>query len=333
MTKKINKIAIIGAGLSGTNCAYHLAKIADVTIFEKSRGFGGRMSTKLIEGTQFDHGLQFFTAKTKAFQHFMDQLENKSIVKSWNANFVEIHNKKIIQSRKWNNQFKHFIGIPKMSSICRYLACGIDVKLNATVTRINKDNGRWKIYDEHSYLGVFDWIIFAIPVHQIFEILPQGHNLYPEVLYRYNMLPCFALMASFRNRVNTQWEAALVKNSILSWISINSSKCYRESKYSIVALSTNMWAQENIDKAAAFIQEKLFIELQNIIQHGLDIIDISIHKWRYANARKQYGPRYIMDSGSSLAICGDWFIKGVAEGAFLSSMGLADELSAHLSCC
>lgn len=40
------KVAIIGAGISGVYAARELAKIADVTVFEKSRGFGGRMATR-----------------------------------------------------------------------------------------------------------------------------------------------------------------------------------------------------------------------------------------------------------------------------------------------
>ena len=35
MKKGLYKIAIIGAGISGMNCAYQLSKFADVTVFEK----------------------------------------------------------------------------------------------------------------------------------------------------------------------------------------------------------------------------------------------------------------------------------------------------------
>jgi len=40
------KIAIIGAGLSGLILAHSLKEHANITIFEKARGVGGRMSTR-----------------------------------------------------------------------------------------------------------------------------------------------------------------------------------------------------------------------------------------------------------------------------------------------
>lgn len=41
----MKRIAIIGAGLSGLVLARQLASNADITVFEKARGVGGRMST------------------------------------------------------------------------------------------------------------------------------------------------------------------------------------------------------------------------------------------------------------------------------------------------
>ena len=40
------KVAIIGAGLSGLSAAHLLNNHANISIFEKARGVGGRMSTR-----------------------------------------------------------------------------------------------------------------------------------------------------------------------------------------------------------------------------------------------------------------------------------------------
>ena len=42
----MTKIAIIGAGLAGLTLARALPAHAEVTLFEKSRGIGGRMATR-----------------------------------------------------------------------------------------------------------------------------------------------------------------------------------------------------------------------------------------------------------------------------------------------
>ncbi len=42
-------VAVIGAGMTGITCARALADAGfDVTVFEKSRGLGGRMATRRV---------------------------------------------------------------------------------------------------------------------------------------------------------------------------------------------------------------------------------------------------------------------------------------------
>ena len=62
MTKKI---AVIGAGLAGITFACKMKGKFDVNVFEKSRGVGGRMSTREENQFTFDHGAQFFKIKKK----------------------------------------------------------------------------------------------------------------------------------------------------------------------------------------------------------------------------------------------------------------------------
>ena len=64
-------IAIIGAGISGLTAANILKDVAKVTVFEKSRGVGGRIATRRAEPFYFDHGAQFFKARTEDFQSFI----------------------------------------------------------------------------------------------------------------------------------------------------------------------------------------------------------------------------------------------------------------------
>lgn len=55
MTKQ--RIAVIGAGISGLTCAYELQKAGfNVTVFEKRGWVGGRMSTRTKDGLPFDLG-------------------------------------------------------------------------------------------------------------------------------------------------------------------------------------------------------------------------------------------------------------------------------------
>ncbi|WP_396431657.1 FAD-dependent oxidoreductase, partial [Limnohabitans sp.] len=62
-------IAIIGVGLAGVTSARTLRQAGhNVTLFEKSRGLGGRMSTRASAFGSFDHGAQYFTVRDPRFE-------------------------------------------------------------------------------------------------------------------------------------------------------------------------------------------------------------------------------------------------------------------------
>jgi len=75
------KIAIIGAGISGLALANTIKNNADVELFEKSRGFGGRVATRRANDFNFDHGAQFFKAKTLEFQNYIQPMLDQNIIK------------------------------------------------------------------------------------------------------------------------------------------------------------------------------------------------------------------------------------------------------------
>lgn len=76
---------MIGAGIAGLTCARQLkAKGFRPMVFEKSRGLGGRLSTRRLEdGVSFDHGAQYLTARSAAFQNFLRQAAEAEVVEHW----------------------------------------------------------------------------------------------------------------------------------------------------------------------------------------------------------------------------------------------------------
>lgn len=65
---KQKSAAVIGAGISGISAARKLSSAGwRVVIFEKSRGFGGRCSTKRLGGCIVDHGVPVFTLDSPLF--------------------------------------------------------------------------------------------------------------------------------------------------------------------------------------------------------------------------------------------------------------------------
>ena len=97
------KIAIIGSGLSGSVLAYYLQKSTSVSLFEKSQGVSGRMSTRSFADFEFDHGAQFFTARSNKFNEFLlPYLEDRTVVE-WKPKILTLKRVKIPSSAYGTN--------------------------------------------------------------------------------------------------------------------------------------------------------------------------------------------------------------------------------------
>ena len=323
---KNQKIAIIGAGISGLTIAQKLAANNQVTIFDKSRGIGGRMATRRVDDFHFDHGAQFFTAKSEEFKEFCQNAQKEGVIDIWNARFCEITEINI--TRKWqfnNDENPHYISLPQMNSLCKFMAQNLDVKLKTQISKIEFINKKWSLKTEEEFSD-FDQLIIAMPSHQAVNLLPLEFK-YFDIVRNIQMLPCFTLMLGFKEKLNLEFDAALVKDSIISWISVNSSKKGRPEGFSLLINSSNDWAAANLEDDLSTIQEKLLNQLQKIIKIDANLIDyVNIHRWRYANANFREEEKSLFDQELNLGICGDYFLAGRVENAFLSALDLFSKL-------
>ena len=141
------------------------------------------------------------------------------------------------------------------------------------------------------------------------------------------MLGCFALMLGFEERLELPWDAAVVRNTDISWMAVNSSKPGRGEKFTMVVHSTNRWANAHIDDAEETVRAHMLATATEQSGVNLGVADVmKLHRWRYANLPKQSGPEFFVDADIGLAACGDWFIRGRVEAAVTSATRLADWL-------
>lgn len=322
------KIAVIGAGIAGLTVAQQLAQSHDVTVFDKSRGMGGRMATRRTDDYHFDHGAQFFTAKSDAFKALLTQAQNDHIIEPWHCHFAEIIGETINKKWQFDNHHPHFVAKPHMNNLCKYIAKDLNVILNTTIQSIAFEKGKWSLQTQQSgYAGDFDYLILAIPCHQAVDLLPKNF-LYFDIVSDIKMSGCFALMLGFKEKLQLEFDAALVKKSNLSWISANNSKPGRpHNGTALLVKSSNQWADAHIEDDPESVKEKMIQSLQKIINFDVNTIDYqTLHRWKYANAKLREGEKSLFDPHLNLGICGDWLIAGRVEYAFLSAMNLYETM-------
>ena len=323
----MTRVAVIGAGLSGLVAARELRESCEVTIFEKSRGYGGRMATRYGGDFEFDHGAQFFTARSLEFQDFLEPLITQGAVASWRARFAELHRDKVIATGDWDDACPHYVGAPRMNAIGRYLADGLTIRQHTTVTRIDREADGWSLADsDGNALGRFDWVVCALPAAQTAALVPADSRL-NQLAGGVRMRACYALMLGFDRPLRLPWQVALVRGADISWISVNSSKPQRAGRFTLVVHSTNDYADANLDTHLPSVQNHLQGEVSEVA--GIDCGQASfcqLQRWRYANVDKQPGPACLVDADAQLAGCGDWFRHGRVEAAFLSGWEVAGKL-------
>ena len=77
-------VIIIGAGIAGLAAARSLsAANIPAILLDKGRGVGGRMATRRSGDAAFDHGAQFFSAKTPEFQRVVEETLQPEVVSLW----------------------------------------------------------------------------------------------------------------------------------------------------------------------------------------------------------------------------------------------------------
>jgi renalase len=325
------RIAIIGAGISGLTLANALSPLADVRVFEKSRGAGGRMSTRYADPFYFDHGTQFFTARSKAFQRFLAPLIADGRVAEWAGKVITVQEDRSIKDRLWFEP--HYVAVPHMNSLCKHMAEGLPITVGTEVAPLAEKSGDgWHVVDKDgNALGVYDWVISTAPPAQttrLFLAHLQKEKPVPET----SMLGCYTLMIGFHAPWNKPWMAAKVHASPIEWIAVNSSKPGRNHAVtSLVVHSSNAWAEAHIHDDMGEAEQFLRCEFEAV--SGIDTSAagyFSCHRWRYALVAEPAEHEPFIDSDLGIASTGDWCSASRIEDAWTNAMTLADGLRRYL---
>lgn len=281
------------------------------------------MATRYAGDFEFDHGAQFFTARSGSFKRFLEPFIETGTVALWQPTFAEIRGSEIAAVRQWGGSTPHYVASPRMNALAKTMARGLDVRTGVMISSIQRNDGRWSLLDADGLeTGSFDWVILTTPAAQAAE-LAQAHSGLEEIANSAEMLGCYALMLGFDAPRQLPWQAALVKGADLSWLSVNSSKPGRAAHFTLVAHSTNSWAQAHMEDDIDAVRKHLVSEVSRVT--GIDCGDAAhcdVQRWRYANVDRQHGPSCFVDANAQIGACGDWFIRGRVEAAFLSAEAL-----------
>ncbi len=318
------RIAIIGAGLAGIAAARELTSLGDVRVFEKSRGPGGRMSSRRADPFQFNHGAQFFTARSKAFNSLIEQAEQLGVVSQWQPKLVTLDPNAESFKRSWFEP--HFVPNNGMNALAKFLGAELNLSTRCEITQLIRKDNCWTLIEANgAQYGPFDWVLSSAPAAQTMTLLPPTFSGF-SALNSVKFSSCFALMLGFTQTVDFGFEAAVIKNSSLSW----ATTAVNSGRSTLLAHSDNSWADENLEANSEWVQQKLLSELSRVAPKQLPAAaHVALHRWRFARCESPLTETHLLDKELGLGVCGDWCGGNRVEDAFTSGMSLAKQLKTN----
>ncbi|CAN5251748.1 FAD-dependent oxidoreductase [soil metagenome] len=334
-------IGIIGAGIAGLTAGRHLAKAGhDITIIEKSRGFGGRMATRYAgknNETKLDHGLSHFSVSSSDFQKLADELKENGLIKRWGDNIALFDGNKFYQKNPYPVNKISYTAINGMNSIGKYLSRWVDVKTETTAGGLtyigfNRRKKRsWMINLSGANTFEADAVIIAVPAPQAYGILQTSTNKTNALkiiseIDEVHYTPCYVLMAGYGDRELPNWDGVICKNTSLEFISNEATKKNYKQECSFVVKANADFTRSLRGKNEENIKKEMLDRLASIIGGWAMAPQWSqLHYWRYSRAKKTLDRPYIEleFQDAPLALIGDYFNGNTMDDAYCSGINLA----------
>jgi predicted NAD/FAD-dependent oxidoreductase len=314
------RVLIIGAGMAGLSCGAALCSVGHVvTLIDKARGPGGRMSTRRVETSlgqvAFDHGAQYFTARDPGFHQQVAEWVAAGVAAPWSVAGVDA-----------------WVGTPAMNAVIKALAAGQDVRWNTRAEYIVRQREGWFVHTDAGSLEPFDALVLAIPAEQALPFLSLHDEDMAGAAVVARSKPCWTAMFTFAERLPSERDI-LRDCGAIGWAARNSAKPARSGPEAWVVQGSPDWSEANLECAAPDIAARLLAELAGAL--GADVpapITVSAHRWRYAQSAA-LGRGALWKPKLALGVCGDWLLAPRVECAWLSGQQLARSMAdAPTSC-
>lgn len=333
------RVAVIGAGISGSACAAGLAESGfQVELFDKSAGIGGRMSIREARWhdgngaehiSAFDHGVQDFSAASPRFRAVVARAAADGAVVAWRQHVFAAFPATQVRD--------HQLPVPGMPALCAHLLGDLPVHLKQPVERLMRVEGGWElVLAGGGSAGPFDQVMLAMPPAQSALLLAGYHDDWADELAAVRMKPCWTLMA-VTDDVDWPWDAAEPEHGPIAWVSRNDRKPGRPTHPGFadwVVHATAEWTEVHLEDDPAEVTKALTEALRAVLPVGNTAVchHAAVHRWRYAGpVEAAVGDlKCWWDRDQGLGVCGDSFGAGQVEDAWRSGDELADTVTAGL---
>lgn len=365
-TQQPHHVAIVGAGMAGAACAQRLlAAGCRVSVFEKSRGAGGRMATRRAswldaagqpQACRFDHGAPAFEAEQPAFLAAVLDAAEHGLVARWEGG-------------------EGFVACPEQPAWTKYLLQGAHLYAQHTVASVWQEQTGWWVQASEApneRHGPFDAMLLAIPAIQAAALISSFHPEWAAQALAVQQQPTWSLMATGLPPVSMgcateaacdggqRHQPSVIRPSSgpLALVIRNDAKPSRGTADTgfpcWVAHASDEWTLAHLEDPAESVRDALLAALDAALDTTLDRhvrapkawVHAAVHRWRYAlaapapagtEAREDWSNQpCLWDPRLAVGVAGDAFCgvrarhTGV-QRAWLSGTQLAEQVLQSLA--
>lgn len=318
---RLENVAIVGSGVAGVHAAQQLAaKGIQVSVFDKSRGTGGRVASCRLGDRIVDLGAPLIQAESRPFADWLQAL-GAQYWKPVGGDFTLAPRR---MSAGW-------VGSPSLSALTRGVvenSEGIRLFSNTRVGVVWPDREGVLLRDtDGESLGYFDAALIATPAPQAAALLDAVHR-FQQRAERADVEPVWTLVVELSGRPEHLRGLDVLEGDhpVFRRIVRDSSKPDRVGECWVLEARSD-WSCKQLNATGEQVARSLIAEFEKVAGENIQPLQQRSHRWLYARARPQAdSPAALWDAYNSIGACGDWLLGGTVEGAWMSAEALVNQM-------
>ena len=322
-------IAIIGSGLSGLSLAQTLQAAGQtVTLFDKGRGPGGRLSTRRVTSPlgelSFDHGTSTLVAQSAALQAVIANWAQAGWIAPWPGPHLRAQ---AFGAEAVLKDQIIYTGAPKMNALIRALSESLNVQWQTEIDALLPSPQGWQLRCRSGgILTGFDVVALAVPMEQARTLCASDGLMGGQIWPAQPSSACWSVMLAYEGRVEADWSTQSFATGPIAWISRENSKPGRTGPPRFVVHTSSDWSAEHLECSPEAILARLDATLQAHLPFGPPRF-AAAHRWRFARPTQHLSQGAVWTPHIQFGVCGDWLLPGPGvEAAWHSGKRLAEEI-------
>jgi predicted NAD/FAD-dependent oxidoreductase len=340
----MTSVAILGAGMSGLAAAHILQDAGrTVTLFEKSRGVGGRAATRKRDGFIYDYGAQYFKGGSELSTEWITRkFSTPNLIGIAKPVWIFDSTGHIQEGDSQQNQDAKWSYRDGLTTFAKRMAQGLNIQLETRVEHVQQTDAGWNVFaSDNRSLGSFDQLVITLPAPQAIELVKasrftqeQGKAIV-EQLDKASYNPLISVMLGYRPTPQIRPYYALVntdKKHPISWLAWEHEKAPERAPDGtglLIAQMAPTYSKEHRDTPHNILfQDVAQLVSTLVVEQLTSPFFTDVQYWRYALPKEKADADALLavTLPLGLAFCGDAFVGGRAHLALEDGIHVAHRL-------